>query len=55
MTDNEKELIRLIRECEDRDGGQEQALLTATVVILEFLKQLESSEAQAVVCPAGLS
>ena len=43
MTENEKELIQLIRE-NDNPG---QALMTATVVILGFLKQLESSESQA--------
>lgn len=53
MTDNEMELISIIRECEDRPGGQEQALITATAIILDFLKQLGSSEAQAVVCPRG--
>ena len=51
MTDREMELIRMIRECDDRPGGREQALVTATAVILEFLKQLGSSEAQAVACP----
>ncbi len=43
MTDNEMELIRLIRE-NDNPG---KALMTATVIILGFLKQLESSEVQA--------
>lgn len=47
MTDNEMELIRIIRECKD----QEQALITATAIILDFLKQHGSSEEQAVVCP----
>ena len=50
MTDNGKELICMIRECDN----QEQALITATAIILGFLKQLESSEAQAVVCPQAL-
>lgn len=54
MTENEMELIRMIRECDDRPGGREQALVTATAVILEFLKQLGSSEGQAVVCPQEL-
>lgn len=54
MTENEKELIRMICECEDRPGGREQALLTATAVILDFLKRPGSSEAQAVACPRGL-
>ena len=43
MTDNEKELIRLIRE-NDNPG---QALMTAAVIILGFLKQHESSVVQA--------
>jgi hypothetical protein len=38
MTENEKELISLIRESND----PEQALMTATVIILSFLKQRES-------------
>lgn len=46
MTENETELIRMIR---DHDNP-EQALMTATVIILGFLKQLESSEEQAPVC-----
>ena len=47
MTDHEKELIKLIRE----NDNPEQALLTAAVIILGFLKQHESSEEQA---PASL-
>jgi hypothetical protein len=43
MTENEKELIKLIRE-NDNPG---EALMTATVIILDFLKQHESSEEQA--------
>jgi len=42
MTENEKELISLIRE----NDKPEQALMTATLIILGFLKQHESSEAQ---------
>lgn len=38
MTENEKELIRLIRE----NDNSEQALMTAAVIILGFLKQHES-------------
>ncbi len=45
MTDNEKELINMIRE-NDNPG---QALMTAAVVILGFLKQLESSVEQVAV------
>ena len=43
MTDYEKELIKLIRE-NDNPG---QALMMATAIILDFLKQHESSEGQA--------
>ena len=43
MNDNEIELINLIRNS-DTPGT---ALMTAAAVILGFLKQLESSEAQA--------
>ena len=42
MTDNEKELINLIRE-NDNPG---QALMTAAVIVLGYLKQHESSVAQ---------
>ena len=40
MTDNEKELITIIRE----NDNPEEALMTAAVIILGFLKQHESSE-----------
>ena len=43
MTENEKELISLVRE----NDKPEQALMTATVIIMGFLKQHESSESQA--------
>ena len=43
MTDNEKELINMIRE----NDNPEQALMTATVIIIDFLKQHELSEVQA--------
>ena len=46
MTENEKELISLIRE----NDNPEQALVTATVIILGFLKLHESSVEQAPVC-----
>ena len=46
MTANEKELIKLIRE----NDNPEQALMTAAVIILGFLKLHESSEEQAPVC-----
>lgn len=42
MTENEKELIKMIRET-DNPG---QALMTAGVIIIGFLKQLESSVTQ---------
>ena len=38
MTENEKELIKLIRE----NDNPTQALMTAAVIILGFLKHLES-------------
>jgi hypothetical protein len=47
MTENEKELIKMIRE-NDNPG---QALMSATVIILGFLKQHESSEEQALGSP----
>ena len=47
MTDNEKELIKIIRE----NDNPEQALMTAAVVILGFLKQHESSVEQVPACP----
>jgi hypothetical protein len=43
MTENEKELIKIIRENDD----PEHALMTATAIILGFLKQHESFEVQA--------
>ena len=43
MTDNEKELINMIRE----NDNPEQALMTAAVIILGFLKQHESFVEQA--------
>ena len=50
MTDNEKELIKIIRE----NDNPEQALMTAAVIILGFLKQHESSEVQAPAYPQVL-
>ena len=50
MTDNEMELIKLIRE----NDNPEQALMAATVIILGFLKQHGSSVEQAVVVHQGL-
>lgn len=43
MTETEKELISLIRE----NDKPEQALMTATVIIMGFLKLHESSVVQA--------
>ena len=46
MTVKEMELIKLINE----NDNPEQALVTATVIILDFLKQHESSEGQVPAC-----
>ena len=46
MTENEKELIKTIRE----NDNPEQALMAATVIILGFLKQHESFVEQAPAC-----
>lgn len=46
MTENEKELIRMIRE----NDNPEQALMTAAVIILGFLKQHESFVEQDPAC-----
>lgn len=43
MTNNEKELIKIIRE----NDNPVQALMTATLIVLGYLKQHESSEGQA--------
>ena len=51
MTDNEMELIKIIRE----NDNPEKALMAAAVIILGFLKQHESSEGQAPVYPQVLS
>ena len=45
MTENEQELIKLIRE----NDKPEKALMAATVIILGFLKQHGSSVKQAAV------
>lgn len=50
MTNNEAELINLIRE----NDNPERALMTATLIVLGYLKQHGSSEEQAVVCPQVL-
>ena len=51
MTDNEKELIRVIRE----NDNPEQALMTATAIILDFLKQHESYQVASVACLQALA
>lgn len=43
MTDNESDLIRMIRE----NDNPEKALMTATAIIINFLKQQRSSVEQA--------
>ncbi len=48
MTPNEIRLIEMIRN----SSNPEQAILTATVIMIAFLKQPESSAAQAPVCQA---
>ena len=47
ITENEKQLINLIRE----NDNPAEALMIATAVIVDFLKQHESSEVQAAACP----
>ena len=47
MTDNEMELIKIIRE----NDNPERALMAATVIILGFLKQHGSSAIQASAVP----
>ena len=47
MTDNEKELIRIIRE----NDNPSQALMTAALIVLGYLKQHGSSEVQVAVAP----
>ena len=44
MTDNEVELIKIIRE----NDNPEQALVAAVETILSYLRQRESSQVQAV-------
>ena len=51
MSENEIELIRMIRE----NDNPEQALMTAALIVLGQLKQLESSEEQAAVGLRGFS
>lgn len=51
MTNYEKELIHIIRN----NSNPEQAIITATAIILDFLKQHESFEEQAAVYLQELS
>lgn len=46
ITENEKQLIDLIRE----NDNPENAIMIATAIIIDFLKQHESSEVQAPAC-----
>ena len=46
MTEKELELIKLIRE----NDSPEKAIMTASVIIIVLLKQLESSAEQAPAC-----
>ena len=50
MTPNEAELLKLIKE----NDNPQQAMMTAAVIILGFLKQHGSSEEPAVVAQAAL-
>lgn len=47
MTENERQLIDIIRNNEN----PEQALITATAIILDYLTQHESFVARAADCP----
>lgn len=49
MTVNEMELLKIINE----NDNPEQALITATAIILDFLKQHESSEERVLACLQG--
>ena len=50
MTENKRELIKLILE----NDNPEQALMTAAVIIFEFLKIHESVQEENVVCQQAL-
>lgn len=50
MTENQNELIRIIRE----NDSPEQALMTAVLIVLNCLKQHESFEEQVSVGLQGL-
>lgn len=51
MSNNEIELINIIRE----NDNPTRALMTATLIVLGYLKQHESSEGQAAVALQELS
>jgi hypothetical protein len=51
MTENEMELIRIIRE----NDNPEKAIMAAAVIILGFLKQHESNSKPSVACLQVLS
>ena len=51
MTENELELIKIIRE----NDNPEYAIMTATAIILDFLKSHEPSEGQVAACFSELS
>ena len=50
VTENEIELLKLINE----NDNPERALMTATLIVLGYLKQHGSFEEQAVACPQAL-
>lgn len=50
MSNNEKELINIIRE----NDNPELALMTATLIVLGYLKQHESFEGQVPACLSEL-
>lgn len=51
MTENEMELIRIIRE----NDNPTSALMTAVLIVLGYLKQDESSQVQVPVYPQALA
>ena len=50
MTENEKELIKMIRE----NDNPTTALMTAAVIVLGYLKQHESNSKASVACLQAL-
>ena len=49
LRNNEEELLKIIQE----NDNQEQAVMTAIEVILDYLRQPESFEARAAACLLG--